>query len=221
MYRIVFFLISSVLFTGCKNSNKQEHHTEQHLALPYYNDPTFTPVFIQDASSVPNEITHTIDDFEFLNQDSVLVNQDIIENKIHVANFIFTSCGSICPIMTDHLKIVSDSLQNNKDIIFLSYSVTPWIDTPSVLNAYKKNNDITNTNWQFLTGSKSEIYKLARQSYYAEEDIGFNRDSTEFLHTEHFILVDKTKRIRGVYNGTLTLDMKALINDINTLQNER
>ncbi|MFB9053982.1 SCO family protein [Formosa undariae] len=221
MYRIVFLLLSSFLIISCNHSKKQEPNIKEALALPYYNDPTFTPVFIQDTSRVENEITHTIGDFEFLNQDSVLVNQDIIESKIHVANFIFTSCGSICPVMTDHLKIVSDSLQKDNSIVFLSYSVTPWIDTPSVLNAYKKNQGITNTNWQFLTGKKSDIYTLARQSYYAEEDIGFSRDSTEFLHTEHLILVDKTKRIRGIYNGTVALDMTALINDIRTLQKER
>ncbi|WP_158847820.1 SCO family protein [Algibacter sp. L1A34] len=220
MYRIVFFLISSILLIGCNGNKKQLQNIKDTIALPYYNDPTFTPVFIKDKSSVQKEITHTIADFEFLNQDSVLVNQNIIKNKIHVANFIFTTCGSICPIMTDNLKIVSDSLQNNKDLVFLSYSVTPWIDTPSKLNTYKKIHDITNKNWQFLTGSKSDIYKLARQSYYAEEDIGFSRDSTEFLHTEHLILVDKSKKIRGIYNGTVALDMKALINDINTLKNE-
>lgn len=221
MYRIVFFLISSILLIGCNGNKKQLQNIKDTIALPYYNDPTFTPVFIKDKSSVQKEITHTIADFEFLNQDSVLVNQNIIKNKIHVANFIFTTCGSICPIMTDNLKIVSDSLQNNKDLVFLSYSVTPWIDTPSKLNTYKKIHDITNKNWQFLTGSKSDIYKLARQSYYAEEDIGFSRDSTEFLHTEHLILVDKSKKIRGIYNGTVALDMKALINDINTLKNEK
>ncbi|MCL5129899.1 SCO family protein [Algibacter sp. L4_22] len=220
MYRIVFFLISSILLIGCNGNKKQLQNIKDTIALPYYNDPTFTPVFIKDKSSVQKEITHTIADFEFLNQDSVLVNQNIIKNKIHVANFIFTTCGSICPIMTDNLRIVSDSLQNNKDLVFLSYSVTPWIDTPSKLNTYKKIHDITNKNWQFLTGSKSDIYKLARQSYYAEEDIGFSRDSTEFLHTEHLILVDKSKKIRGIYNGTVALDMKALINDINTLKNE-
>lgn len=221
MYRIVFLLLSSVLMLSCNNSKKQDNQIKERLALPYYNDPTFTPVFIQDTSRVQSQITHTIADFEFLNQDSVLVNQDIIENKIHVANFIFTSCGSICPIMTEHLKIVSDSLQHDNTIVFLSYSVTPWIDTPSILSAYKKNQEITNSNWQFLTGDKSDIYTLARQSYYAEEDIGFSRDSTEFLHTEHLILVDKTKRIRGIYNGTVALDMTALLNDIRTLQKER
>lgn len=214
MYRIVFLLISSFCLINCQQ--KKTTFT----GLPYYNEPTFTPVFLNDKDVVKNKITHTIGDFEFLNQDSVLVSQKLIENKIHVANFIFTSCGSICPIMTTNMKIVSDSLQSNSDVVLLSYSVTPWVDTPSVLKEYKKNKGIANDNWHFLTGSIAKTYALARKSYYAEEDIGFSRDSTDFLHTEHFILVDKSKRIRGVYNGTLILEMHQLIDHIKMLQTD-
>ena len=188
--------------------------------MPYYNDPDFTPIFIQDNSDVNRLITHQINDFSFLNQDSMVITQKAIEGKVHVANFIFTSCGSICPVMTHNLKIVSDSLKNDSSVVLLSYSVTPWIDRPFVLQKYKTRNEIHNSNWHFLTGNKADIYKLARQSYFAEEDIGFSKDSSEFLHTEHFILADKTKRIRGIYNGTLTLEMKQLIKDIKTLEKE-
>lgn len=215
MYRIVYLLLSSTLFISC-NQNKKTA-----IALPYYNEPTFTPIFINNNAEVQRKITHTIDDFSFLNQDSILINQKIFENKIHIANFIFTTCGSICPIMTRNLKIVSDSLSNSKNLVLLSYSVTPWIDKPPVLKRYMKRNEIKNTNWQFLTGNKTDIYKLARKSYFAEEDLGFSKDSTEFLHTEHFILVDKTKRIRGIYNGTLTLEMQQLITDFKTLDSEK
>lgn len=215
MYRIVFLLLSSWLLFSC-NQKKEDS-----FVLPYYNEPSFTPIFEKENADLKKEITHTISDFSFLNQDSILINQKAIEGKIHIANFIFTSCGSICPTMTRNLKIVSDSLTNLKDLVLLSYSVTPWIDKPSVLKKYKEHNSITNTNWHFLTGHKSDIYKLARQSYFAEEDIGFSKDSTDFLHTEHFILVDKTKRIRGIYNGTLTLEMLQLIDDVKTLETEK
>jgi protein SCO1/2 len=190
------------------------------IELPYYNEPDFTPMFIKNKLEVNQKIKHIIADFSFLNQDSIFINQKRIEGKIHVANFIFTTCGSICPVMTRNMKIVSDSLVSNKDLVFLSFSVTPWIDNPKILKKYKELNNIKNKNWEFLTGTKSAIYKLARQSYFAEEDIGFSKDSTEFLHTEHFILVDKTKRIRGIYNGTLTLEMQQLIDDIKTLEKE-
>lgn len=214
MYRIVYLLVSSFLLVCCNQSGKEK------IALPYYNEPTFTPIFEKNQSEIEQKITHKIDDFSFLNQDSVLINQKTIEEKIHIANFIFTSCGSICPTMTKNLKLVSDSLSTNKDLVFLSYSVTPWIDKPYVLKKYKKENEIENNNWHFLTGNKADIYKLARQSYFAEEDIGFSKDSAEFLHTEHFVLVDKTKRIRGIYNGTLTLEMQQLISDIKSLGSE-
>lgn len=214
MYRIVFLLCSSLLFLQCK---KEQTAT---LKLPYYNQPDFTPLFLENEAEITEKITHTIADFSFLNQDSILITQKNIEGKIHVANFIFTTCGSICPKMTTHLKIVNDSLKNHSNIVLLSYSVTPWIDTPSVFKAYKARNKITNPNWHFLTGSKNAIYHLARKSYFAEEDIGFSKDSTEFLHTEHFLLIDKTKRIRGIYNGTLTLEMQQMLDDIKTLEKE-
>ena len=213
MYRIVYLLLSSLLIFSCSNSKQAD------MALPYYNEPDFTPLFI-DKAEVKTKVPHKIDNFSLLNQDSVLVSQKTIEGKIHVANFIFTSCGSICPTMTKNLKMVSDSLQNDEDIVFLSYSVTPWIDKVNVLKKYKIKNGIENKNWHFMTGSKGEIYTLARKSYYAEEDLGFTKDSTEFLHTEHCVLVDKNKRIRGIYNGTLQFDMLQLLDDINTLKRE-
>ncbi len=214
MYRTVYLILSSILLISCNQTEKNN------VALPYYNEPTFTPIFESDYSKSKNKVTHTIADFSFLNQDSILINQSIIEGKIHIANFIFTSCGSICPTMTRNFKIVSDSLSNSKDLILLSYSVTPWIDKPYILKKYKDHNEIKNKNWHFLTGSKADIYKLARQSYFAEEEIGFSKDSTEFLHTEHFLLIDKKKQIRGIYNGTLTLEMQQLISDYKTLETE-
>ena len=213
MYRIVFLLLSSLL-VSCLDKKMEA------IALPYYNEPDFTPIFLTDTSEVKYKINHTITDFSFRDQDSILISQKNIEGKIHIANFIFTTCGSICPKMTTNLKIINDSLKNHSDIVLLSYSVTPWIDTPSVLKKYKARNDITNPNWHFLTGSKNDIYSLARKSYFAEEDIGFSKDSSEFLHTEHFILVDRTKRIRGIYNGTLELEMQQMLDDIKNLENE-
>ena len=214
MYQIVFLLLSSFLIFSCNEKIKDT------IDMPYYNSPDFEPFFIKNKSKVSKKITHKIDSFSFLNQDSISVTQFVFENKIHVANFIFTSCGSICPIMTSNFKIVGDKFKTDTTIVMLSYSVTPWIDKPYVLKKYMKKNGITNTNWHFLTGDRASIYKLARQSYFAEENIGFSKDSTEFLHTEHVILVDKAKRIRGIYNGTLRLEMQHLVEDIKSLQIE-
>ncbi len=214
MYRIVYLLLSSFIFWSCTKS------TEETFKLPYYNEPDFSPIFIENKSEVGKKINHQIQNFSFSNQDSLPISQVDIEGKIHVANFIFTKCGVVCPMLTKNLKTVSDSLEAENDLVFLSYSVTPWIDSPSVLKSYKQRNNIKNKNWHFLTGNKSEIYNLARKSYFAEEDIGFAKDSTQFLHTEHFILVDKDKRIRGIYNGTLSFEMQQLIEDIRVLNSE-
>jgi len=143
-----------------------------------------------------------------------------VKGKIHIANFMFTSCGSICPTMTRNMKIISDSLANDSGIVLLSFSVMPWIDQPSVLKKYNQTHGIKNPNWHFLTGAKGAIYSLARRSYFAEEDLGFTKDSSEFLHTEHIILADENQRIRGIYNGTLLLEMEHLLEDIRTLQQE-
>ena len=214
MYRIVFLLLSSFFLVCCELPKSNT------IAMPYYNTPEFEPIFIKDKSQVSKLITHTVDNISFLNQDSILITESVFKNKIHVANFIFTTCGSICPVMTSNFKIVGDSLKSDTGVVLLSYSVTPWIDNPHILKKYMNKNGITNKNWHFLTGDRASIYKLARQSYFAEENIGFSKDSSQFLHTEHVILVDKSSRIRGVYNGTLSLEMHHLIEDIRNLQKE-
>jgi protein SCO1 len=215
MYQTVFLRISILLLvvftSACSNKQPKE-------LLPYYNTADFTPVFLSSAKDATDKIPHTISPFSFTDQLGKTITEKNIDGKIHVANFIFTKCGSICPIMTKHMKLLQDQFQSDSSIVMLSYSVTPWTDSVARLKAYAEHNDITAPNWHLLTGNKADIYKLARQSYYAEEDLGFTKDSTEFLHTEHILLVDKTKRIRGIYNGTLQLEMEQLIKDIKLLQ---
>jgi protein SCO1 len=205
---IVFLNVSFLLFC-CKEK----------VSLPYYNSPEFTPVFVEHEQVAP-KINHQISDFSFTDQHNSTITQKHIEGKVHVANFIFTSCGNICPKMTGNMKRVSETFHNDKALVILSYSVTPWIDSVGRLKQYAEENDIRSANWHLLTGSRAAIYNLARTSYFAEEDLGFTKDSTEFLHTEHFLLIDKTKRIRGIYNGTLQLEIDQLIQDINTLLKE-
>lgn len=199
----VKFSIILFLIVGC----------EKTASLPYYNTPDFTPLFLK-PSEVKKKITHTIPDFSFLNQDSIVFSSNSLKNKIHVANFIFTTCTDICPVMTSNMKPLEKFFFNDPLVSLLSFSVTPWIDGPNKLKNYAKFYDINSSNWIFLTGSKSKIYELARKSYFAEEDFGFSKDSTEFLHSEYFILVDNNKNIRGVYNGTLRLEVEQLEKDI-------
>lgn len=188
-------------------------------ALPYYNTPDFSPHFISKAEALKT-VTHTLAPFSFQNQNGQTVSNQTIAGKIHVAAFMFTACGSICPKMTNNLKMVSKAFAADSGVVLLSYSVTPWIDTKERLKAYKEANGIANRNWHFLTGDKAAVYTLARRSYFAEEDLGFTRDSTVFLHTEHLVLVDGSGRLRGVYNGTLQLDLEQLIEDVTVLKTE-
>ena len=188
--------------------------------LPYYNKPDFTPEFLS-KQEVQQRITHTVSDFTMTDQHGKTITEKDVEGKIHVANFIFTSCGSICPVMISHMKLVQDTYKNNNNVVILSYTVTPWIDSVAKLKKYAQANEITSPNWHLLTGNKNDIYTLARKSYFAEEDLGFTKDSSDFLHTEHILLVDKSKRIRGIYNGTLQLEIEQMIKDIGTLLKEK
>jgi protein SCO1/2 len=215
MWRIVLVSISLIfLFAACKNEVKE-------IQLPYYNKPDFTPIFLHQGEDPMIEIPHTIGGFALTNQHGMKVENSMLKNKIHVANFFFTGCGSICPSMMEKMKKVNKSFYNDSNVVFLSYSVTPWRDSVQRLKEYAETNDIKASNWHLLTGDKSEIYQLARRSYFAEEQLGFTKDSTDFLHTEHVLLVDRGGRIRGVYNGTMALDMEQLSADIKTLTNEK
>jgi protein SCO1/2 len=188
--------------------------------LPYYTTPDFTPVFLRGDQKVAERVPHTLRSFSLTDQHGNTVTDKQVTGKIHVANFIFTSCGSICPTLTKHFKLLQQAFARDTNFVMLSYSVTPWIDSVPRLRQYAAGNGITAPNWHLLTGNKNEIYTLARQSYFAEEDLGFTKDSSDFLHTEHVLLLDDTKRIRGIYNGTLQLEMEQLIADIRTLQKE-
>ena len=199
-YKVLFIFY---LFISCNNEGEQ---------LPFYISPDFTPTFEE-----PKTGSHKIKNFVFINQDSLPFGSDNLNGKIHIANFMFTSCTNICPIMTTNMTEVEKMFANNQNIQLVSFTVTPWIDNPDLLKRYKQEFTMNSSNWNFLTGNKSDIYRLARKSYFAEEEIGFTKDSTDFLHTEHFLLVDKTMRIRGIYNGTLRLEMQQLIKDIHLL----
>jgi protein SCO1/2 len=181
--------------------------------IPFYNEPDFTPNFLSEEAA-EKQITHRISSFEFYNQDSTLVKSSSLDGKIYVANFIFTTCNNICPDMVSQMKRIEKAFLGDPQVAFLSFSVTPWIDDVKTLKKYSELNQISSSQWSLLTGDKDAIYTLARQSFFAEESLGFTKDSNEFLHTEHFILVDQKGRIRGIYNGTLPLDADQCIEDI-------
>lgn len=207
----VFIVILFILpfISGCSGNKISE--------LPYYNTPDFTPVWVSNDEA---ESIHRISDFSFTDQDGKQISGDEFKGKIHVANFFFTTCPGICPSMTKNLMKIQKEFSNSDDIKLVSYSVMPWIDSTVLLKNYEKTFDIKNGMWYLLTGSTSDIYELARRSYFAEERAGYNSDSSEFLHTEHVLLVDKKGHLRGIYNGTLPLDAERMIEDIKILIKE-
>ena len=206
------FSICSSLFFILFSCNRND------VELPYYNSPSFDPIFLNHDDSVEKLVSHKIEDFVLINERGNYFGSKNLQGTIHVANFIFTSCTHICPKMTTNMVEVERKFQNNSDVNLVSFTVTPWLDSPDVLKRYKEEFTLNSKNWHFLTGEKNEIYTLARKSYFAEEEIGFTKDSADFLHTEHFLLVDKNFRIRGIYNGTLSLEMEQLIKDIDILK---
>ena len=192
--------------------------SDNSVSIPYYNSPSFEPVFIPKNQLVDNIVKHKINDFSLTNHNNNKFGSEDLKGKVHVANFIFTSCTNICPKMTTNMRLIEKEFLESTSVNLISFTVTPWIDKPSTLKRYKEEFTLNSSNWHFLTGNKKKIYEIARKNYFAEEELGFTKDSTDFLHTEHFILVDENLRIRGIYNGTLELDVKQLIADINLLK---
>lgn len=185
--------------------------------LPYYSSPDLTPQWVSEDSV---NMMHTVPSFTFTDQDGGPVTNDTFDNKVYVANFFFTSCPGICPKMISNIKIVADSFRNEERVKFISHSVTPELDTVQKLKAYAERYTINTRQWHLVTGNKADIYTLARKGYFADDEIGFNADSSEFLHTERMVLVDANKHIRGVYNGTVQLDALRMIEDIKILLKE-
>ncbi len=186
--------------------------------LPYYNSADFTPYWITNKSQL--DTLHKIANFEFINQNNQKITQENFRGKIHVMNCFFTICPSLCPKIMANMKVVQDSLKNDKNFLIASYSVMPERDNAAKLKMYAIDNQIINNKWHLLTGDKKQIYEIARKSYFADENIGVQKGMNDFLHTENFILVDKKLHIRGVYNGTLSLDIQQLIQDIRALEKE-
>lgn len=216
-------IIITYTFFSCNQSasdkKPEEVAIETNESLPFFNKPDWTPEWISNTDSAYKSI-HSIPKFSFTNQDGNTITQDYVNGKIYVANFFFSRCRGICPKMATNMQMLQESYKNDPDIILLSHSVTPEADSISVLKKYALDNNVDAKKWNLLTGDKSEIYSLAKRQYFAGDSIGYYQTGNEFLHTENFILVDKHRRIRGVYNGTLALEIERIRTDINTLKLE-
>ncbi len=186
--------------------------------LPVYNPSDVNPRLV-DESVVHIRSNHKIADFNLINQNGDTITQEDYKGKIYVADFFFTRCMTICPVMTNNIGKLQEVFKNDDDVMFLSHSVTPVMDSVSVLRAYADKKGVIDSKWNVTTGDKKHIYELARKSYFAVLDEG-DGGLQDFVHTENFVLVDKKRQIRGFYDGTDSKDIQRLIADIKILQNE-
>ena len=161
---------------------------------------------------------HKIKNFSMKNQNGETITQEFYNDKIYVADFFFTTCPTICPIMTENMGYVQEKIKNDSDVLLLSFSVTPEIDSVEQLKKYALEKNVIDSKWNLVTGNKKDIYNLARTSYLVAKTNG-DGGKYDMIHTENFVLVDKEKRIRGFYDGTNSKEMDQLLNDIKILKN--
>lgn len=206
---LLFSVITIYLFYTALKPNK---------SLPIFNPADVNPELVDSTVQYVSKY-HTIADFSFINQNGKTITQKDYEGKIYVADFFFTTCGSICPKMTTNLAEVQKAIVNNPKVMLLSHTVFPEVDSVSVLKDYAVKNGVIDDKWNLVTGDKKEIYTMARKSYLAVK-LGKPEEMYDMVHTENFVLVDAKKRVRGFYDGTKKEDIQRLIEDINWLCEE-
>lgn len=206
--RTLLVIITLALITSC--SQKQDK------PLPIYNPSNFIPELV-DKSLQSNSEYHTVSDFSLINQNGEIITQETYKDKIYVVDFFFTRCGTICPIMTKNMVKIQNHFLDDNQVMLLSLSVTPEIDNISVLRDYANDKGVIDSKWNVTTGPKKHIYELARKSYFAVVEKG-DGGMQDFIHTPNFILIDKRKQIRGIYDGTNSGDIEQIIADIKNLK---
>ena len=183
--------------------------------LPIYQ-PAEVNQKLVDSSIIHVAKYHKISDFKLTNQNGKEITQANYKDKIYVADFFFTTCQDICPVMTKNMYQLQEELKNDNQILLLSHTVIPEVDTVEQLKKYAIENNVDDSKWNLVTGDKKQIYELARKSYLAVEDSNFNE--YDMIHTENFMLIDKEKQIRGFYDGTNSEDINRLLKDIEILK---
>ena len=211
-FAIVLFVLSAIIISIIYSILKPNR------VLPVY-EPSMVNTDLVDSTVQYVRKYHKIADFSLMNQNGKIITHKDYENKIYVADFFFTTCQTICPIMTDHMKEIQNRLQQDNEVLLLSHSVTPKIDSVARLKKYAISKGVDDTKWNLVTGDKKHIYDLARKSYLAAKSDG-DGGKYDMVHTENFVLVDKKKRIRGFYDGTNPEDIDRLLEDIDLLKLE-
>lgn len=206
---IVFFIVFSVVAISSFN-----YVQTQEKKLPIYSPSMVSDELVEEEVRYVKKY-HRISDFSLLNQNGNNVTQEDYKNKIYVADFFFTTCPDICPIMTGNMLYLQENLKDT-NVMLASFSVTPKVDTVEVLKEYSSLKGVDDSKWNLMTGDKKQIYDLARKSYLVAKAIPDGKNHG-MIHTENFVLVDRDKRIRGYYDGTNIEDMNKLLDDIQIL----
>jgi protein SCO1/2 len=209
LFFLGLFLFSVVTIALFYNALKPEK------TLPIFNPADVNPELVDSTVQHIGKY-HTIADFSFTNQNGKTVTQKDYEGKIYVADFFFTTCQTICPIMTTNMTEVQKAFSKNPKVMILSHTVTPEIDSVPVLKQYALKQNVDDSKWNMVTGDKKDIYYIARKSYLAVKT-GKPEEMYDMVHTENFVLVDTKRRVRGFYDGTKKEDVQRLIEDINWL----
>lgn len=186
--------------------------------LPVYQPAELNPKLVDESLQNKGQ-GHQMSDFQLVNQLGDTISQSSLEGKIYVADFFFTTCPSICPIMSEQFFRLQERFKTDDEIFLISHSVFPNHDSVPVLAKYAEKYQINPEKWFLLTGDKKQIYALARKSYFAVTTEGDGGDQ-DFIHTENFVLVDKEKRLRGFYDGTKPEEVNQLMLDIIRLKKE-
>ena len=211
-FAIVFFILSVIIIFCIYTLLKPEER------LPIYQ-PDMVNAELVDSSMQYVRKYHNIADFNLTNQNGETVTEEFYKDKIYIADFFFTTCLTICPIMTDHMVEIQEKIKDDKDVYLLSHTVFPVSDSVPVLKEYAKEKGVIDEKWNLVTGDKKQIYELARKSYLATKSQG-DGGKYDMIHTENFVLVDKNRQIRGFYDGIDPEAIETLMHDLKVLKAE-
>jgi protein SCO1/2 len=209
-FAIVLFVLSVIIITIIYQLLKPEP------TLPIYQ-PDMVNKELVDTTVQYVRKYHKVPDFKLVNQNGDTITQKDYKDKIYIADFFFTTCQGICPIMTDHMVKIQKEFKDDPEVLLLSHSVTPEIDSVAQLKKYAEEKGVIDEKWNLITGDKKQIYDLARKSYLVAKSQG-NGGKYDMVHTENFALIDKNKQVRGFYDGTNPEAIEQLVEDVKLLK---
>ena len=216
--KLVPFLLVSAAMIAIVIGYIKSNSTKPLRLLPYYGEQRIDSI-LKSGRYTKDTVFHTVPDFKFINQEGKSVTQKDFEACVYVADYFFTTCQSICPIMSQSLEKVASEFKNNKEVKILSHTVNPEFDSVEILANYARLHKADPLQWYFVTGDKKALYEIARKGYYLNAEQG-DGGPEDFIHTQNFALIDKEKHIRGYYDGTNPDEVMQLINDIKLLLKE-